>query len=112
MEHKPADAELTIRIPMSGVSRYVAELAARHHVTYSRCRVDEWAHVVTRLSGDEVRSDETCDLLVALRRAHKLTDLEMAALLISHLRERKHVRVSEDSEPRAVSEDATQGLSR
>lgn len=89
MKHKPADADLTIRIPTSGVSRYVAELAARHHVTYSRSQVDEWARVVTRLAGDEVQSDETGDLLVALRRANKLTDREMAALLVNHLRERK-----------------------
>jgi hypothetical protein len=87
----PADRELAIRIPSSGVSRYVAELGARHHVTYSRTQGDEWADAVTRLAGDEVESDETGDLLVALRRAHKLTDREMAALLASHLRERKRV---------------------
>ena len=91
MKHKPADADLTIRIPTSGVSRYVAELAARHHVTYLPSQFDDWACVVTRLAGDEVQSDETGDLLLALRRANKLTDREMAALLVNHLRERKRV---------------------
>ena len=79
-------------IPKDGVSQFVVRLARKHHITYSRTAGDEFAETVTRLAGDEVRSDATGDLLVALKRADKLTDREMTALLISHLRKKRLVR--------------------
>lgn len=78
-----------LQIPTEGVSQFVARLARKHHVSYARTAGDEWAETVTRLAGDEVRSDETGNLLVALKRAHKLTDREMTSLLINHQREEK-----------------------
>lgn len=80
-----------LQIPTQGVSQFVARLARKHHVTYARTVGDEWAETVTRLAGDEVQSDATADLLVALTRAHKLTDREMTALLINHQREKRRV---------------------
>jgi hypothetical protein len=44
---------------------------------------------VTRPAGDEVRSGPLQDLLVALKRAGKLTKDDMAGLLVNHPRERK-----------------------
>ncbi len=81
-----------LQIPSVGVSQFVERLARQHHVSYTRTAVDEWAETVTRLAGDDVRSDSTGDLLVALKRAHKLSDREMTALLISHQREIRRVR--------------------
>jgi hypothetical protein len=81
-----------LKIPKEGVSQFVVRLAREHHVTYSRTAGDEFAETVTRLAGDEVCSDATGDLLVALKRADKLTDREMTTLLISHLREKRRVR--------------------
>lgn len=81
-----------LQIPTEGVSHYVARLARKHHITYTRTAGDEWAETVTRLAGDEVQSDDTGDLLVALNRSHKLTDREMTTLLINHLREKRRVR--------------------
>lgn len=78
-----------LQIPTEGVSQFVASLARKHHVTYARTAGDAWAETVTRLAGDEVQSDATADLLVALKRAHKLTDREMMSLLINHQREEK-----------------------
>ena len=89
--NKPARPS-PLRIPTDGVSQFVVRLAREYHITYSRTAGDEFAETVTRLAGDEVRSDATGDLLVALKRAHKLTDREMTALLISHLREKRRVR--------------------
>lgn len=85
-------AESALKIPSEGVGEFVARLAKRHRVKYVRTVGDEWAETVTRLSGDEVRSDATEDLLVELKRSRKLTDREMAALLVSHLREKTRVR--------------------
>ncbi len=70
----------------------MARLARKFHITYTRTAGDEWAETVTRLGGDEVRSDATGDLLVALKRAHKLTDREMTSLLINHQREQRRGR--------------------
>lgn len=82
----------SLQIPTEGVSQFVARLARKCHITYARTVGDEWAETVTRLAGDEVRSDATGDLLVALKRAHKLTDREMTSLLINHQREQRRVR--------------------
>jgi len=79
-------------IPKIDVSRFVKNLARKHHIVYSRTAGDDWAETVTRLAGDEVHSDSTGNLLVALTRAKKLTDREMSALLINHLREKRGVR--------------------
>jgi hypothetical protein len=73
------------------VRQYVVDLARQHRVSYTRTFADEWAEAATRLAGDDVQSDETADLLVALKRAHKVTDSEMTVLLVNHLRERKGV---------------------
>ncbi|AME25817.1 hypothetical protein [Caballeronia sordidicola] len=80
-----------MQIPTEGVSQFVASLARKHHISYQRTAGDEWAETVTRLSDDNVQSDETSNLLVSLKRAHKLTDREMTALLINHLREKRRV---------------------
>jgi hypothetical protein len=82
----------TLKIPKVGVSQFVVRLAHKHQITYSRTASDEFAETVTRLAGDEVCSDATGDLLVALKRADKLTDREMTALVVSHLREKRRVR--------------------
>jgi len=51
--------------------------------------MDQWAETVTRLAGDEVRSGPVQDMLIALKRAGKLSTGDMAALLVNYLRERK-----------------------
>lgn len=89
---KAAKPSGQLQPPTEGVSRYVAELARRHDVRYIRTFADQWAESATRLADDDVQSDDTGDLLVALRRADKLSDREMTSLLINHLREKKRVR--------------------
>ena len=82
---------LPLRIPKEGVRQFVERLAHQYQVFHKRTNGDKWAEIVTRLSGDEVQSDGTGDLLVALKRAHKLNDREMTALLINHQREMRRV---------------------
>ena len=75
-------------LPVSSVSCYVASIASQHGVYYLRTPSDELADVVTRLSGDEVTTDATEDLIVALRRANVIDGPTMISLLGSHLDER------------------------
>lgn len=79
----------SLTIPKKGVARFVQELARRYKVVYTSNTMDQWAEAVTRLAGDDVHADSTEDLLVALKRAGKISSHEVAALAISHLRERK-----------------------
>ena len=75
--------------PTTDVGNYVRWLAGFHKVRYVPTAADQWAETVTRLAGDEVRSGPVQDLLVALKRAGKLTKDDMARLLVNYLRERK-----------------------
>lgn len=59
----------------------VAAMAARHGITYTATAADEWAEIVTPLCGDDLSTDDTRDLLVALRRAGIISGAEMVALL-------------------------------
>ena len=79
----------TATLPTSGVGDHVRWLAVFHGVRYVPTAADQWAETVTRLAGDEVRSGTVQDLLVALKRAGKLTKAEMATLLVNYLRECK-----------------------
>ncbi len=75
--------------PTQGVARYVAELADYYKVSYCYNAMDQWADAVTRLAGDEVVHDTVEDLLVALKRAGKITKQEVAVLSVNYLREQK-----------------------
>lgn len=54
-------------------SDYVSFLAKQKGVTYKPTFYDHWANAVTRLAGDEVTSDATDDLRVALTRADAIS---------------------------------------
>jgi hypothetical protein len=53
---------------------------------------DDLAEVVTRLSDDEVATDDVEDLVVALRRSGTISGSEMVDLLGQYLNEKYHVR--------------------
>ncbi|OXJ06547.1 hypothetical protein [Burkholderia sp. AU6039] len=74
-------------IPTRGVAKFVHSLARKYRVRYTRTQTDQWAETVTRLAGDEVRSGPVQDLLIALKRAGKLSTDDMTALLVNYLRE-------------------------
>ena len=78
-------------LPVSSVSSYVANIAKRHGVSYLRTPSDELADVITRLSGDEITTDATEDLIVALKRANVIDGPTMVSLLGSYLDEQLHV---------------------
>jgi DNA-binding MarR family transcriptional regulator len=76
---------------LTPIAKQVLALAKQEGVTFSPIFVDRWANSVTRLSGDEVKSDATDDLLVALTRAGKLTPSDMVKLVMAHHRSLAHV---------------------
>lgn len=78
-----------MRIPTTGVADYIRRLAKRYGVSYTETPGDRWAETVTRLAGDEIQSGPIQDLLVALKRAGRLSSFDMAALLVNYLREQK-----------------------
>lgn len=71
------------------VASYVEKLARQHKVYYVENSMDSWAGTVTRLAGDYVKSDRVENLLVALKRAGKISKQEVASLAVNYLRERK-----------------------
>ncbi|MBC7603019.1 MAG: hypothetical protein H7255_10215 [Ramlibacter sp.] len=84
-------AAVVTRAKFTPTSRRVQQLAKRERVKFVPTFTDRWATAVTRMAGDDVASDATDDLLVALRRAGKVSPTEMATLVMAHHRERRRV---------------------
>lgn len=70
----------------SVTSVFVRAIARREGVKYRPTHADRWAGAVTRLAGDEVKSDVTDDRVVALGRAGKITAADALDLLVAHHR--------------------------
>lgn len=79
-------------IPSVGVSAYISGLAKQHGVSYVKTGNDALADVITSLAGDDVVTDETEDLIVALRRADVIDGPTMVLLLGHYLDEKSHAR--------------------
>jgi hypothetical protein len=76
---------------LTPTARYVRDLAKKEGITFKPIFADRWALSVTKLAGDEVKSDSTDDLLVALTRSGKLSPNDMVALVIKHHLDLKRV---------------------
>jgi len=76
---------------LTPTAKYVKDLAKREGISFKPIFADRWALSVTKLAGDEVKSDSTDDLLVALTRSGKLSPNDMVALVIKHHLDLKHV---------------------
>lgn len=61
-------------------------MARREGIEYRPTHADRWAGAVTRLAGDEIRSDATDDRVVALGRAGKISATDALDLLVAHHR--------------------------
>ena len=78
----------TFQIPVSGIDKFVIDMARQHHINYVKTFGDVWGETVTQLADDAVETDDIEHLLIALKRAGKLTAPEMLALLVNYLREK------------------------
>lgn len=85
---KSTDVELVEKIPTKNIKEYVLALANQHNVSYMYSSIDQFADSVTSLAGDDVKHDRVEDLLVALKRAGKLSMQQVALLSVNYLRER------------------------
>ncbi|GAB0154714.1 hypothetical protein [Marinobacterium sp. BA1] len=74
----------------SAKSRILA-LASRSGITFQPTYEDALAEVITRLSDDDVVTDDIEDLTVALKRSGVITGNEMVDLLGQYLTEKYHV---------------------
>ena len=82
----------SFEVPTSGLADFVKNLAHSHGVRYVRSGIDDLADVITRLSDDEVVTDETEDLIVELKRSKVIDSSTMVSLLGNYLDERNYVR--------------------
>jgi hypothetical protein len=78
-------------LSFKSVAEQVQQLAKENGVVYKRTANDALAEVITRLSDDNVVTDATEDLIVALKRANVISGEVMVSLLGQHLREIRHV---------------------
>lgn len=85
---KPEILELSDTVPTKNVGSFVIALAKCHNVSYTYSSMDQFADSVTSLAGDDVQHDHIEDLLVALKRAGKLSMQQVAQLSVNYLRER------------------------
>jgi len=84
----------SLAIPTRGLAEYIGDLAREHNVRYVRTPEDALADIITRLADDDVVTDDTEDLIVALKRAHVIDAATMVTLLGRYLdEERQHHHV-------------------
>lgn len=79
-----------MEMPTHNIADFVIELVKLNNVTYTKTSIDELAEVITHLADDIVITDETEDLIVALKRAHVIDAATMVLLLGSYLDEKRH----------------------
>jgi hypothetical protein len=68
-------------IPTVDLSEFIVELAKRHDIVYVRTGNDALAEFISRLFDDDVKPDETENLVIALRRANVIDGPTMVMLL-------------------------------
>lgn len=76
------------QLPSKNIKKFVIELAESYNISYMYNSMDLFADSVTSLAGDDVKHDHIEDLLVALKRAGKLSMQQVARLSVNYLRER------------------------
>lgn len=74
----------------SSVASQVREMASQYGLSYTDNPMDNWAKSVTRLAGDDVKSDPIKDLIIVLKRAGKISKKEVANLMAGYIKERRH----------------------
>ena len=89
----PANKTSTpLSIPKTNVAQFVIGLAKKYKISYQLSPLDIFGNAVTRLSDDRVIQDDVRDLIIALKRAGKISARELITLNTNYLHEkRQHV---------------------
>lgn len=95
-EEKKAPIE-ALTIPVSGLAKFITDLAKRYDISYVRTSNDALADVITKLSDDDVKLDDVVLLLIALERAGIIPSENVVPLHANYLREKLNVRSPDDS---------------
>lgn len=72
------------------VASQVKKMAKMYGISYKENPMDNWARTVTTLAGDNVKTDPIKDLIIVLKRAGKISKKEVAHLMASYIKERRH----------------------
>lgn len=81
-----------LKIPETGLKDFVLDLARQHQITWIKTYADEWAESVTRLADDEVQTDNIENLVIALKKDRRISNIEMVQMLANYLREKEHLK--------------------
>lgn len=79
-----------MEMPTHNIAAFVIELAKLNNVTYTKTSNDVLDEVITRLSRDDIPTDDTENLIVALKRAHVIDAVTMVMLLDNYFDEKRH----------------------
>ena len=86
VSHKKASTNKT----PTCVAQLVKKLANQYGISYQDEPKDHWANTITHIAGDEVKSDPIKDLIIALKRAGKISKKQVADLMASYLKEQRY----------------------
>lgn len=79
-------------LPARNVREFVAHLALANGIALRRDGLDDFADATSRVAGDDVRLDDTGNLLVALKKNNVITGRQLARLMTNHILEVRIVR--------------------
>jgi len=80
------------KLPVKDVAAFVGRLAKVYGIEYQRSGLDDFAEVVTRAAGGDIKLDLTGKLLVALKRKGLINARQFARLLSNYRKELSGVR--------------------
>lgn len=78
------------RCRANSVANQVVKMARQFGLSYADNPMDTFAESVTRLAGDDVKSDPIKDLIIALKRAGKISKRDVANLMAGYIKESRH----------------------
>lgn len=78
------------RCRANSVANQVVKMARQFGLSYADNPMDTFAESVTRLAGDDVKSDPIKDLIIALKRAGKISKRDVANLMAGYIKEGRH----------------------
>jgi hypothetical protein len=77
-----------LNIPDKNVADFITNLAKDHNIHYQPLQIDDLATVLAGIHGYDEKLEEVEWLIVALRRGHFISGIEMVTMHAAYLHER------------------------